>query len=108
VVKESMRLGLTIPIATHEALKRLAFQRSAEAGKAVPLADLYAEGVHRLAAQIDNGETIVFPIEPKGTVKKVTLRLPPATFEVITRLSHMSSQSAIVAKAGWTMLQESE
>jgi hypothetical protein len=108
MVNELMRVGLTLPISTHEAMRQLSFQRTADAGKVVTLTDLYSEGVHRLTAQIEAGEDIVFPVQPRGSVRRVSLRLPSDVCDLLTKYCHLSSQSAIVAKGAQVLLQSDE
>lgn len=99
------RLGLTLPIATHDGMKKLCYRRSAEAGEVVTLTDLYAEAIVKLAARIDQGEEIAFVVQPRGTVRRVSLRLPPDVFEIIKKHAPACSQSAIVAKSAQQLLQ---
>lgn len=106
MVEGIMRLGLTLPKTTHDAMRQLSFKRSAEAGKMVTVGDLYCEAVRRLHAMIEAGEEMVFPVQPRGSVKPVSLRIPPDIMELVTRHCPLSSQSAIVAKAASVLLQE--
>lgn len=108
MVIKLMRVGLTLPIATHDAMRKLSFKRSAEAGKVVTLTDLYSEGVQRLTAKIESGEDVVFPVQPRGSVRRVSLRLPCDVVEALTKHCHLSSQSAIVAKGAQALLQDDE
>lgn len=108
MVIELMRVGLTLPITTHEAMRQLSFKRSAEAGKVVTLSELYSEAVHRIATKIEAGEDIVFPVQPRGSVRQVSLRLPSEVCEVLTKHCHLSTQSAIVAKGAQVLLQDDE
>lgn len=106
MVNELMRLGITLPMATHDAMRQLSFKRSVEAGKPVTLADVYSEAVKRLGAMIEAGEEVIFPIAPRGSVRRISLRLPPDIMEIITKHCPLSSQSAIVAKAAHHLLQD--
>lgn len=105
MVIELMRVGLTLPIATHEAMRQLSFKRSAKEGKAVTLSDLYSEGIHRLAVKIEAGEDIVYPVQPRGSIRRVSLRLPCEVCAILKKHCHLSSQSAIVAKGAQDLLQ---
>lgn len=108
MVRTLMRLGLTLPIATHDAMKKLSYRRSADAGRAVTLSDLYAEAVAIVAGKIEAGEAVHFPVQPPKSVRPVSLRLPAETVDQINRHAACSSMSAIVAKGAEALLQSEE
>ena len=106
MVKTLMRLGLSVPVGLHEDMRKLSFKRTADANTVVTLADLYAEGVQKLAARIEAGETFVYPVQPRGTVKKISLRMPEEIAELIAKHATEASQSAIVVKGAQCLLMD--
>lgn len=106
MVVNLMRLGLSVPISTHDEIKKLSYKRSADAGEAVTISDLYAEGVRKLCSKIDAGEDVIFPVQPRGTVRKISLRLPEDAAELIAKHAHIASNSAIVTKGAQQLIQD--
>lgn len=106
MVKSLMRLGLTVPTGLHEDMRKLSFKRTAEANNVVTLTDVYAEGVKRLVARIEAGENFIYPVQPRGSVKKISLRMPEDIAELIAKHATDASQSAIVVKGAQCLLME--
>lgn len=108
MVKNLMRLGLTVPTSLHDEMRKLSFKRTADGNTVVTLADVYAEGVTKLAARIEAGEQFVYPVQPRGTVKKISLRMPGEIADLIAKYAAEASQSAIVVKGAQCLLQGEE
>jgi len=108
MVKNLMRLGLSVPVGLHEDMRKLSFKRTAATNNVVTLTDVYAEGVTKLVSRIEAGERFVYPVQPRGSVKKISLRMPEEIADLIAKHATESSQSAIVVKGAQCLLQEDE
>lgn len=105
MVQNIMRLGLSLPTAMHDNMRKLSFRRSAEAERAVTLSELYAEAVTQLAALIEGGEHVIFPQNPRGSTSRLTIRVPAEIVAHIDKYAPASSKSAVVATAALRLLQ---
>lgn len=108
MVQDIMRLGLSLPSATHDDMRKLSFRRSAKAERPVTLSELYTEAVTKLAARIEGGEHIVFPVQPRGSVRRMTIRVPAEIVAHIDKYAPSCSKSAVVATAVQHLLQAEE
>src|SRR3546814_1073722 len=95
-------------VCSSDLMRKLSFKRTAATINVVTLTDVYAEGVTKLVARIEAGERFVYPVQPRGSVKKISLRMPEEIADLIAKHATESSQSAIVVKGAQCLLQEDE
>ncbi len=86
-------------------MRQLAYKRTGLNCAPVSLIDLYSEAILALQARMDAGEHIVFPAEPRGTVRRLTLRFPEEIVERLAAIADGRTKSTVIRTAAQLLLQ---